>query len=238
MRYSMLLALLMLPFQAYAGQPDEVEVTFRSSPAGATVSVDGQEKCETECKLNLYKGAHVIGMELDGHEAHEEIVEFKKRRTVKWKLVGYDGTLDVGSVPEGLRVTVTKKGVRKQGKRRKTPITGLSLRPGTYVVKLAEKDYEADDMEVVVTAGQGTVAELEPVFVRASLSITITDDEDEGRGVKVLANGKRLKGKGPWTLKPGAKRIVVKKGRRTLLEQQVVLDKGASVELDVSVQEE
>ena len=219
----------------HADTPDDVAVIFRSSPAGAMVSVDGQERCRTECALKLYRGSHVIGLAMDGYEAQEEIVVFDKKKTIDWKLVGYDGTLDVTSIPEGLRVTVSKKGASKKGKRRKTPVSNLALRPGTYLVELAEKDYEADPMEVEVTAGQGTVAELEPVFTMARLSVAIADDE--GGGVQVTANGKRLKGKGPWTLKPGRKRIVVKQGRRVLFDQQVVLEKSASVDLEVSVQE-
>jgi hypothetical protein len=229
--------LCLLAAPAHAEPPDHVTVTFRSSPRGATVSVDGREKCKTDCSLKLYRGSHVIGMAKDGFEAQEEIIEFKKKRTINWKLVGYDGRLDVTSIPDGLQVTVTRKGARKKGKRRKTPVAALSLRPGTYVVELTDKDYETDPMEVEVTAGQGTSTELEPIFAMARLGITIIDD-DSSDDAKIAANGKRLKGKGPWTLKPGKKRIVVKFGRRTLFDQDVVFEKGASVDLEVSVQEQ
>jgi len=231
------LACCCLASPARGDPPDEVAITFKSTPPGAAVSVDGQEACSARCTRKLFRGSHVVGMSKDGYEAREEILELKRDQTLHWKLVAYDGTLALASEPPGLKVTITRKGSKK-GKRARTPVSNLALRPGAYVVKLNEKKYEASPLEVHVAAGEGTVAEIEPMFIMATLSVTVVDEEEDTDGIKVTANGKRLKGKGPWTLKPGSWRVVVKQGRRKLLDQRIKLDKGSGVDLEVSVHTE
>jgi hypothetical protein len=222
---------------ALAGPPDDLTVRFRSEPSWAMVSVDAKEACRTPCQWELYPGSHVIGMERDGFIAREEIIQFDKSETVKWTLKSHDGMLDVTTEPAGLHVVISRKGGGKQRKFM-TPVVHAALTPGEYVVRLAEKDYGAQSLTVTVHARLVTEAVLEPVLKRARLTILFVGDEEEIAQVRVMANGRRLRGTGPWLISPGKERIVAKYKGRVLLDQTIELEKGAEVELELTVQEE
>lgn len=231
-----LVAIAFAPFRARADNPEEVTLTFKSEPAGVQVSVDGTQRCKTPCFVKVFKGTHVIGMEQKGFEARENMEDCKKDRIFQWTLAAIDGTIDIESEPSGLKVQLVSDDTGR-ARSLKTPVKGYKVEPGNYTVKLNEWGWLADPVKVKVTGGQGSEAFLDAVLQHASLSVKFTGEGFNPGKVRITANNKSLKGEGPWTVKAGAYHIVIKFGSKKLLDQKVQLEKGGTIELEVSTEE-
>jgi len=213
----------------------EFKVTFRSDPPGAQVEIDTKQRCKTRCTLSLKKGAYVIGMTMPGYEWKEELIEVDSNRTIKWKLPLILGTLSLTSEPEGLKYRVTRAG-RSRGKEYSTPLEGLALEPGTYVVELLDLSYLPEKKLVKVESGKPTALELEPVGRNGELNITVLDEYGDRTTADVRVNGRRLKGSGPWPLKPGKHNLEIRYEGRVLFKQKVEMQPDGVVELVVQNQ--
>lgn len=236
-RFSALICLTVLySATVFADEPKEVTLSFKSNPTGVAVSVDGTERCKTPCFVKVFKGTHVIGMERKGYEAKENMEDCAKDRMIRWTLKAFDGILDIESEPEKLKIELVNNDTGKR-KSLKTPVKGLKVKPGKYTVNLKEWGWIADPVQVEVIGGESAEAFLEAVLQHASLSVKFTGEGFNSKKVSITANGKKLKGIGPWTVKAGIYRIVIKYGRKKLLDQKVQLEKGGSIELAVTAEE-
>lgn len=209
------------------------EVRFRSTPDGATVVVDGKDRCVAPCKMSLHVGTHVVGMSRDGYLAREEMLDISGRtQTIKWRLEAHLGTLSVLSDPEGLEVEV--RGA-KGGKRHrlKTPVAGLELAEGTYDVTLTDDRYAGQERRAEVIPGEASQVVLEPVPTKGSLSIQVLDEGGDPDKANITLNGKRYRGSGPWSLKPGTYQVKVKYRGQVILDQPINVDAGSDIALDV-----
>ncbi len=209
-----------------------VEVRFRSVPDGALVVIDGKDNCTAPCKAMLLPGTHVIGMSRDNCLAREEMVEIDgKTGSLKWNLEPHLGSLSVATDPDGLDVTVGRKGGKKRTLR--TPVQSLELKPGTYQVSLSDSRFAPQRREAEIRPGEETQIELETVPTRGSLSITVLDEAGDPDKATITLNGKRYRGTGPWSLKPGTYRIKVKHRRKLVMEQSIEVEAGSDIALDV-----
>ncbi len=227
---AILLAILAIaPARAEEGP---VSVKFTSRPDGATVVVDGKDRCVAPCKMTMHAGTHVVGMSRDGYLAREEMVEVSARtRTVTWELEEHLGQLTVLSDPGGVTVQIRPK----KGKTRtvKTPVEGLALPGGTYLVVLTDERFASQERTATVTPGEGAQIFLEPVPTMGSLSVTVVDEGGDRDKANITLNGKRYRGIGPWTLKPGIYQVKVTYRGKVILEQPVQVEAGSDVSLDV-----
>jgi hypothetical protein len=227
------MALGAAPWQAAGQSPESVKLTLRSAPAGAAVSVDGTEVCRTPCEAQVFVGTHVVGMEHDGYLAREEMIEVKAALTVSWHLSPDNGTLTVTSEPDGIDVRIECKGAGVS-RREKTPVVRMSVAPGECVVTVVSPLYEKQERNATVPAGDSASVTLEPRPSAAVLGVSVVDQAGEPDTAVVTLDGKVLKGSGPWTVKPGRHRLVVKKDRSVLLDQEVDVDAGEELDLSVS----
>lgn len=213
-------------------EEDPVAVHFRSVPDGAQVVVDGKDRCTAPCQLELLLGTHVVGMSHDGHLAREEMVEVNaKTSPLRWKLEPHLGRLTVASDPDGLRILVRKKGGKSRSM--KTPLDGLELLPGTYQVSLSDSNYARQQQTAEIRPGEETQVVLETVPTKGNLSIVVLDEAGDPDKAAITLDGKRYRGTGPWTLKPGTYRVKVKHQGKLIMDQPIDVEAGSEIALDV-----
>jgi len=215
------------------GSSDSVTVDFRSEPEGAQVSVDGKPSCKAPCKALLFRGKHVIGMELAGFFAREELLDLQASRTIRWQLEVQKGRLSIASSPDGLSIVIRRKKGTGEWKAR-TPVDGMELAPGGYVVKLVDERFEAIEREVEVPPGDAAEVELEPRATMGTLFIRVVDEAGDPGSADLFVDGRKQQGAGPWPLKPGKHRVQARKDGKVLLDQEVEVEAGDELDVEVS----
>ena len=128
-------------------------LSLKSSPLGASISIDGKAYGNTPRNINnLLIGTHTVVVSKEGYLSKTITVEIKENET-EYQTVALDkkpknGSLLVTSSPKGATVTV---GSLKYGE---TPYTVSNLLPGSYNVYVAKKGYQSDVQLVNVAAGE------------------------------------------------------------------------------------
>jgi len=130
-------------------QPQATTGTFSlsSDPGGAEVYVNNEYKGKTPLVVTLKEGIYGVKITKEGYEDYTESVIVKGSKTVivSAQLVSFKGVLSVSSDPIGAKVYVNNryKGV--------TPLN-LTLKIGTYTVKITREGYEDYAESVTVQA--------------------------------------------------------------------------------------
>lgn len=128
-------------------------LSLKSSPLGASISIDGKAYGNTPRNINsLLIGTHTVVISKEGYLSKTITVDIKENET-EYQTVALDkkpenGSLLVTSSPKGATVTV---GNLKYGE---TPYTVSNLLPGSYNVYVAKKGYQSDMQLVNVAAGE------------------------------------------------------------------------------------
>ncbi|MEX2489110.1 MAG: PEGA domain-containing protein [Pseudomonadales bacterium] len=119
-------------------EPAWAEVTLKSSPEGATVSIDGKERGETPVTLEILQGEHQVEVRNSGYKVWQSQVNVtagEDKELPLVELVKADGRVSVTTDPPGANVTI---GGRYRGQ---SPLE-VSLAPGeTYQVLLSTSGY-------------------------------------------------------------------------------------------------
>jgi serine/threonine-protein kinase len=123
-------------------------VSVASSPAGASVSVDGQHVCTSPCTVETPQGRHTFTLTLAGHqsESREVTVTGNPQELSLITLRAAAGTLMVTSSPTGAAVLINGKSSKYH-----TPAQ-ISLAPGSYQITI-EKDGRQASRRVDVRNG-------------------------------------------------------------------------------------
>jgi TonB family protein len=126
-----------------------------SEPAGARVSVNGEDRGETPLRLSdLALGTYDVRVERDGFEAQARPVTLSEGaadgmlRFVLARPAPLQGEADIVSTPPGASVSVDGRPVGT------TPITGLKLRAGRRRLEVALEGHETWTDTVRVAAGE------------------------------------------------------------------------------------
>lgn len=132
--------------------PSWAPVSLATTPAGATVLVDGEPAGTTPATLELEAGRREIEVRLAGYNAWRTELDVVANRPVELPsvaLVQADGRVELASTPSEASVSVDGE------YRGRTPLT-LSLRPGrTHRITLTKPGYEPATRELTVEADSG-----------------------------------------------------------------------------------
>ena len=151
-------------------------VEFSSSPAGATVSVDGEEVGSTPLATEILAGEHEILIKLPAHKAWTttlDIVAREDRVVPEVTLDPADGLVLLRSVPSGASVTVN------DSYRGQTPLE-LSLPPtSSHELRFFLNGYEEARRELRTRAdGESSLTvELQPIVSLVQVSASPADAE-------------------------------------------------------------
>ena len=126
------------------------EVMFMTSPAGATVTLDGNPAtaCSTPCSLNAAQGRHALSVVLPGYqiERHEFTVGSRPLELPPIVMQTVGGTLMLSSDPTGAAISINGKRIDQV-----TPAQ-ISLGLGVYSIML-EKDGRQTTEKVEIKSG-------------------------------------------------------------------------------------
>jgi serine/threonine protein kinase len=137
--------------------PVFAKVTVTSTPEGASVTLDGDEKGETPLTLEKVRyGKHEIAIRKGGHDKVLKNIDIQSDKpvAVDAELKELPGAIAVTSVPEGakLKINGELKG--------ETPFTVNGLKAGEYTVTLSKDGYLVREEKVKVKAGEKSDANL------------------------------------------------------------------------------
>jgi TonB family protein len=143
------------PEPASPAPPAVGTLLVESEPAGARVSVNGEDRGETPLRLSdLALGTYDVRVERDGFEAQARPVTLSEGaadgtlRFVLARPAPLQGEADIVSTPSGASVSVDGRPVGT------TPITGLKLRAGRRRLEVALEGHETWTETVRVAAGE------------------------------------------------------------------------------------
>ena len=171
-------------------------LSISSTPDGATVSVDGQNKGTTPLNLTLLPGSYSVKVTKTGYKNYAKTVTVGADLTTKVNAVleRTTGTLSVASTPTGATVYINNQN------KGKTPLK-LILSSGSYSVKITKDGYEDYTKTVTVTANSTTTvnAALEELTYLPFFSTGTLYVDSYPFGATVYINGEN-KGKTPLEL--------------------------------------
>ena len=130
--------------------PDWSAVTVNSTPAGATVSIDGKVMGQTPLRMELAAGAHALELQLARHRTWRTdlTVQADRPQTLETVLLQpADGSLTVSSKPSGAAVLAGSQYVGL------TPLT-IALAPDvTHTLRISKTGYEPTQQQVTLEPG-------------------------------------------------------------------------------------
>ncbi len=127
------------------------EVSFDSTPPGAVISVDGNERGNTPAMLELLQGEHEVRLSLRGFKSWQSRMEVTANQPMELpaiELSAADGQLFISTRPDDANLLVDGQFV---GRSR----LELNLEPGkTYRVEAFKAGYRNDSQSVTIASGQ------------------------------------------------------------------------------------
>lgn len=123
----------------------------RTTPPGATVRVDGQEKGKSPWRGEVRPGKRQVDVSLSGFrpETRTMFATRGKDETVRFVLVpeAVGGVLSIITVPEGVDVVLDGELIGK------TPLEGFGVPPKRYVMELRKEGFRTQAMQLPVEDG-------------------------------------------------------------------------------------
>ncbi|MEQ8225266.1 MAG: PEGA domain-containing protein, partial [Candidatus Eremiobacterota bacterium] len=206
-------------------------VYISSSPAGASVSVDGSYRGTAPTGVTLSKGSHTVTFYLEGYESSSQSVwvDGGGETSVTAELVKSQkaGKLVIKSSPDGAIVYINEN---KSGK---TPYN-KEHNPGKYTVKLQKKNYAVFKQEVTIEEEKTKQLSIELKPLPGSISI-----KGAPRGATVLLDGKE-KGSIPCVINKistGTHVLDVKQEGYNTYNSKIKVSAGEKVSLDITLTE-
>ncbi len=160
--------------------PSWAPVTVTSEPAGAIVTVDGEEAGRTPIELELTAGGRALELTLPGYNAWRDrvlVVADNPQTLPPVNLVLADGRIDLASAPSDASVSVNGE------YRGRTPLT-LRLRPGrNHAITISKPGYEtaARSLSVAADSGRSLSIDLEEIYGEV-------DVQSAPEGAEILVN--------------------------------------------------
>jgi len=166
-------------------KPQYGMVSIKSDPAGAMVTVDGEEWGLTPIRRHdeVLSGEHVVRLEREYYFPEQTTVtvwdgehsehEFPLRSSVSW--------LSVITDPEGAMVTLIDSDKEPQ----QTPVRNWVLDPGIYNLRIEKDLYET--YETAVSLALGDRKELKPELIRKTGHLDVAT---EPQGAEIFLNGR------------------------------------------------
>ncbi len=163
---------------------DAAGITVESSPAGASVIINGAVYGTTPCELpRIPEGECDIVVKLDGYaEYHQQIkLVAGESEEINITLSPLPALLKIVTSPLSAKVYINDK------YKRESPITFKELVPGTYQIRIELKGYDSIERTIELIRGDKSVEEFNLISNTGSLEIT-----SEPSNVKVFIDGKWL----------------------------------------------
>ena len=156
-------------------QPPGGTLLVMTVPAGASVSVDGQERGEGPATVDgLPPGTHIIEVEAEGYLPVNERVEVEEGRqaTIRLELeeIPQGGSLRITSSVEGAEVLLDGRTIGR------APLVERDIEPGEHVVVVRASGHREWERRLEIEAGVQLLVEATP---DEAGGVTVTADVDD-----------------------------------------------------------
>lgn len=171
---------------------DSAKLVVSSTPAGATVVVNGLTKGVTPCVVDrLNAGENTVSLSLAGHAPFVQKVKLQvgDEQKIDVTLNPLPAALSILSTPAGARVFVDDKLTGQ------TPLRLEALVPGTYSVRVESPGYEAESRTIELKQQDSRAEEFQLLQLIGTLEV-MTDQA----GAQIMVDGKD---KGTMPASPG-----------------------------------
>ncbi len=151
--------------------PDSARVTIISIPAKAKVTIDGNIRGKTPCKIPaMASGRHKINITLKGYQPYDDTFSIRvgDSRKISVSLVPLPARLSVISVPEKARIYLNDQF------KTFTPSLMTNIAPSKYIIRAELQGYETQTRTNTITSGDEIVVEFQ--FVKNSGTILLTTE--------------------------------------------------------------
>jgi len=215
------------------GAGEEVIARFASTPAGATVLLDGKMLCkETPCSKSVPSGAHRVSMQAERYQERAEQVVIAKGATLAWKLEPDFGWLTVKSEPAGLEVKLNGEVVGR------TPIERREVAPGGYEVLVGSPCHVEKGERVKVERNQAREVSLEVAAREAGLALKARDGKGNDLEAEVWVDGQKV-GTTPGRFKVSvcAKEVELRHAKEGSVKKALSLEERKVTTLEVELKE-
>ncbi len=159
-------------------------ISVYSTPAGATVSIDGKDVGTSPVKYYLVPaGNHTVKLSMEGYNTYEATVAVKpmNETVVNATLEESVGYLTLTSDPSGATVIIDGKNVGT------TPLNKYELTPGQHTVVLTKDGYQNKTITVTINPGKETTKSVTLTQLNGYLTLT-----SEPSGATVIIDGKNV----------------------------------------------
>lgn len=160
---------------------DSAKVSFNSSPAGASVTVNGLSKGTTPCDVDqLPAGENTISLVLPGYAPFQQKVKLQAgtSQRIEAALTPLPVSLSLISTPPGARLFIDDKLMGQ------APLTLDHFVPGTYAIRAELPGYETETRSVELKAQDRRIEEFQLVKKLGTLEV-LTDQP----GTRVVVDG-------------------------------------------------
>ena len=162
---------------------EQTVVEFESTPAGATVEIDGSPICVTPCSNQITLGRHTVSFKIIQYFPLEEELDIKKNLRLKRKLSPNFATVSVNSSPIGLMVFIDDKEMGK------TPTKVMRLSPEMHEIFIKDDKYYDKGYRLTVKPGDHKEINLEPVGRYGALNLSAKSESGKSLAAEVLIDG-------------------------------------------------
>jgi hypothetical protein len=210
---------------------DSAKLTIVSTPAGATVVVNGLSKGVTPCEIErLPAGENDVSVTLAGYVSFQQKVKLQagEEQKIETILAPEPASLSIISTPAGARVFIDDKLVGQ------APVAQDTLAPGTHAVRAELAGYEPQQRSVELQNRERRVEEFQ--LVRNAGTLDVMTDQPETKvavdgSVKgtILASGDRPSEPLKIELPVGNHVLSLSKKGYSTVERTVAIKKGETL---------
>lgn len=148
---------------------DSAELVIQSTPAGATVSLDGSDAGKTPLKLeNVKTGKHILEISLRGYSPsrHEFALNAGEQQKISPVLKSLPGKLTVISTPPQTRIYLNNQF------KAETPFTATNIPSKRHIIHAELKGYDPQTCTNEVVSGEETTVEFNMVKSSGTMLIS------------------------------------------------------------------
>lgn len=212
-------------------KPAWSEVSFASTPPGAAISIDGEERGLTPATIEILQGTHDIRLSLPGHKSWESLLEIPANEMVKVpmaELEVVDGQLLVITRPGNANILVNEQFAGQSE-------LELELAPGkSYRIEAFKTGYQNASRTVNIVSGQEQTLTL---TLQAELGEIVIRTKPEDATIRINGRESTLPG-GKVSLPAVPQRITVSRAGFVDFQTTVTPKPGFTQQIDAVLKTE
>lgn len=211
-----------------SGEIKRAVIEFKSVPAGADVSVDGIELCQTPCSRELQFGKHAISYsKKDFNSVSQEVLINEKSSEISWTLSDKFGSIILKNVPKGAIVRVNDLVHTNEV---------IRMTPGEHVITIESKNHQPFHKSVKVVQGKTQEVSFTGAVLFGFLEVTAKDPKGNALKGAILIDGVPQQQTTPARIKiPAGEHVITVTSQKLGKSEQKVFSPNQTVVLNLTL---